>query len=135
MEFYKENFVNTTSTRIDALSVNATMKLQTTCSFLVILPREYGERSQLWLGINESDNIQDLCFNIYQNRSSSAKEIIQFNVVVAALGTIWNEHDKWSSKDTQNSFINTWEDICSLVGVWSHRNKLNKDYNSSNYCY
>lgn len=104
------------------------------CSSSVILTRLFWKKTTStteWK--NDSDHnilwslLQHLSQPLFQHQRYHP---IRINWSLLPNGPIYNEHNKCNFKDTENSLLNTLEEICWLE-VWSHKNKLFQDYNAA----
>ena len=74
-------------------------------------------------------SVKDLCLTLCGLQSNNAKNIIKFNTTMATMWTIWTNRNNQIFKGQKSlSLENTWENICNLIGIWSSRSKLFKDY-------
>lgn len=113
-------------TQTDVWCAIKKMSLLFISSSLVLLLSVFGTRLMLLLGwTNPYQDLKDLCGNLcYINTKVKKKGLINFNLIVAAIWTIWLERNKRIFNNTCVSIINIWKDICNLTSLLSSKNPL-----------
>ncbi|TYK10888.1 LINE-1 retrotransposable element ORF2 protein [Cucumis melo var. makuwa] len=76
-------------------------------------------------------NVKDLCLSLCRLTGGNAKNIISFNAAIATLWTIWIRRNNLIFEEKDSSYQNAWEDICTLMGSWSSKSKILKNYNQA----
>ncbi|KAA0056839.1 LINE-1 retrotransposable element ORF2 protein [Cucumis melo var. makuwa] len=76
-------------------------------------------------------NVKDLCLQLCRQSDRNTKNIISFNSAIATLWTIWIRRNNLIFADKDSSYLNAWEDICTLTGSWSSKSKTLKNYSQA----
>ena len=79
----------------------------------------------------DTRNAKSLCLSLGAMKQTNKKNVICLNAGVALLWTIWLERNSRLFRYVEKSLVNMWEDIGTLVGMWSSRNSMFKDYNQT----
>ena len=81
--------------------------------------------------IIQGSSAKFLCTNLCKMKQNSIRSIIKFNTIAITMWTIWIDRNNIIFNEKNISNLDSLKNICNLVGIWSTRHRLLKNYKQS----